>query len=119
MTRIKAATPICQHESHAIREGKNYPPEDIAMAAAMCKALSDPARLRLLLWLISGERCVSELVELEDEKLSTISARLQLLSNARLVTKRRESKHIYYSLADEHVRSLIDNVLHHAAEFSA
>lgn len=105
----------CQHETHAAWR-TDYPLEEIAVAAAMCKALGDPARLRLLLRLVSEERCVSELVALEGEKLSTISARLQLLSSARLVTKRRESKHIYYSLADDHVRSLIDNVLQHATE---
>ncbi len=113
--KTKASTHTCQHDSET-NAGLDYSPQTIELAAAMCKALSDPARLRLLLWLVPGERCVSELVELEDEKLSNVSARLQLLSNARLVVRRRDSKHIFYALADEHVRRLLDSVVHHAAE---
>jgi ArsR family transcriptional regulator len=96
-----------------------YAPGELESAAAMCKALSDPSRLRLLLWLAQGEMCVSELVEREQDKLSSVSARLQLLHNAHLVTRRREMKHVFYALADQHVHDLLDNVLHHAAESSA
>jgi DNA-binding transcriptional ArsR family regulator len=113
------ANPTCQHATHSDSKRPDYSPQALEIAAAMCKALSDPARLRILLWLVDGERCVSELVELEAEKLSTISARLQLLYIARLVSRRRETKHVYYALADQHVRDLLDNVLQHAVEPSA
>lgn len=96
-----------------------YTPTELQSAAAMCKALSDPSRVRLLLWLSQGELCVSELVEREQDKLSNVSARLQLLFNARLVTRRRETKHVFYALADQHVHDLLGNVLRHAAEASA
>jgi len=82
----------------------------------MCQALSDPARLRLLIWLNDRERCVSELMELEQAKLGSISARLQTLHNVQLVKRRREAKHVFYSLADAHVRDLVSNILNHAAE---
>jgi len=82
----------------------------------MCQALSDPARWRLLIWLAQGERCVTELVELEQAKPGSISARLQTLHAARLVKRRREAKHVFYSLADAHVRDLVGNILGHAAE---
>jgi ArsR family transcriptional regulator len=86
-------------------------------AAAMCQALADPARLRLLLWLAAeGALCVSELVAREGQKLGTVSARLQQLHAARLVLRRREAKHVYYELADAHVRALLDNVIQHAGE---
>lgn len=89
-------------------------------AAAMCQALADPARLRLLLWLAAeGALCVSELVAREGQKLGTVSARLQQLHAARLVLRRREAKHVYYELADAHVRALLENVIQHAAEASA
>lgn len=88
-------------------------------AATICHALSDPARLRLLMWLVEGERCVSELVEYEQAKPSSVSARLQTLYTARLVTRRREAKHVFYALADEHVRGLLHNILTHAAEPAA
>jgi ArsR family transcriptional regulator len=111
-------TLTCQHALHSNIKRPKHTPQALEIAAGMCKALSDPARLRILLWLVEGERCVSELVELEAEKLSTISARLQLLYVARLVARRRETKHVYYALADQHVRDLLDNVLHHATEAS-
>ncbi len=90
--------------------------QHLHLASTMFQALSDPARLRLLLWLARREMCVTELVELENAKLSSISARLQLLHGARLVTRRRDAKHIFYALADDHVRTLLDDVLAHAAE---
>jgi ArsR family transcriptional regulator, lead/cadmium/zinc/bismuth-responsive transcriptional repressor len=58
---------------------------------------------------------VSELVT-ETDKWSTVSARLQLLYRARLVQRRREAKHIYYRLADQHVDQMVRDALAHAAE---
>jgi DNA-binding transcriptional ArsR family regulator len=85
-------------------------------AAAMFRALGEPSRLRMLARLITGEICVSELAELEDEKLTTVSARLKTLHAAGLVKRRREAKHIYYALSDTHVLRLVQNALEHASE---
>ena len=90
----------------------------VARAAQMLRAAGDPARLRLLWHLSKGERCVTELAEEEGEKMGTISARLKQLDTARLVSKRREAKHVYYTLADDHVVSLVRDILEHAAESS-
>ena len=91
-----------------------YEDKHLQTAAAMCQAMSDPARLRLLLLLSTREMCVSELVEYEQGKLSSVSARLQTLFNAGLVIRRRDAKHIFYALADDHVRVLLSNILSHA-----
>jgi len=88
----------------------------IELAAQMCHALSDPARIRLLLRLAHGPLCVSELVACEGARLSSVSARLKTLHAARLVTRRRQAKHIFYALADEHIQDLLRNILNHAAE---
>ena len=85
-------------------------------AAEIFRALGDPERLRLLLRLAQSEACVSELAEDEGEKITTVSARLKTLSIVRLVRRRREAKHIFYALADEHVLRLIRNAIDHAAE---
>jgi ArsR family transcriptional regulator len=85
-------------------------------ASAMFRALGEPSRLRLLTRLIAGETCVSELAELEHDKLTTISARLKTLYAAGLVKRRREAKHVYYSLSDSHVVELVQNALEHASE---
>ena len=59
---------------------------------------------------------MSELAVDEGEKVTTVSARLKTLSVVRLVRRRRQAKHIFYALADEHVLPLIRNAIDHAAE---
>jgi ArsR family transcriptional regulator len=85
-------------------------------ASAMFRALGDPSRLRLLARLAGGEVCVSELAELEDDKLTTVSARLKTLLAVRLVKRRREAKHVFYALSDVHVLQLVQSAIEHAAE---
>jgi ArsR family transcriptional regulator len=76
------------------------------------QALGDPERLRLLVRLAAeGEACVSELAGLEGEKITTVSARLKALHAVRLVKRRREAKHVYYTIADEHVLPLVRNAV--------
>ena len=106
----------CDHEHVADATSSIASAPQLDAAAMICHALSDPSRLRLLLRLVPGERCVSELVHHEQAKWSSISARLQTLHAARLVTRRREAKHVFYALADDHVRALLHNILAHAAE---
>ena len=85
-------------------------------AAALFRAAGDLARLRLLHRLDAGECCVTELAEARDTKLSTLSQQLRVLHAERIVKRRREGKHIYYSLADDHVRELIRAALDPAGE---
>ncbi len=85
-------------------------------AAAIFKALSDPARRQTLLILADGERNVSELAEMEGDKTGTVSARLQVLLNARLVTRQREGQTVIYAIADDHVLKLVANAIEHASE---
>jgi ArsR family transcriptional regulator, lead/cadmium/zinc/bismuth-responsive transcriptional repressor len=89
---------------------------NLELASAMFRALGDPGRLRLLARLAGREICVSELAELEKEKLTTVSARLQTLHEVRLVKRRRAAKHIYYGLWDSHVLRLVQSAMKHAAE---
>ena len=88
--------------------------QQLERTAALFKALGDPARLALLYRLRQGERCVGDLVG--DDKLSTVSARLQTLLNANLVSRRRDARHLYYQLADQHVVELFENAIAHANE---
>jgi ArsR family transcriptional regulator len=85
-------------------------------AAAMFKALSDPARLQTLITLAAGERNVGELVQAEHDRIGTVSARLKVLLQARLVKRRREGKTAIYAIADAHVFKLVKNAIAHAGE---
>jgi len=118
MQHIDAScTPATCEQLHAAGQAQPLPSEaQIALVAQMCQALSDPGRIRLLLHLVHGPLCVSELVVHEQAHVSSISARLKVLHAARLVTRRRQAKHIFYALADEHVHGLLRNILSHAAE---
>ena len=66
--------------------------------------------------LLDREHCVSELAEELGEKVTTVSQRLQQLHRARLVIKERRGKHIYYAVADHHVRDLLINTFDHVEE---
>jgi ArsR family transcriptional regulator, lead/cadmium/zinc/bismuth-responsive transcriptional repressor len=107
----------CHHEHHARRVPPlATSPLVIERAAALFRALGDSARLSLLERLATGEYCVTELAEATGEGLSTISQRLRTLRSERLLRRRRVGKHVYYSLADDHVAALIHSAVAHASE---
>jgi DNA-binding transcriptional ArsR family regulator len=91
-------------------------PDQLELAAEMLRALADSQRLRLLLRLADKDLNVGQLAELEKEKITTVSARLKVLLNARLVRRRRAGQTIIYAIADRHVLNLVDNALVHTAE---
>ena len=88
----------------------------IDKAAALLKAAGDPERLRLLERLGHAEACVGELSEELGWGMPTISQRLKVLHQEALISRRRDGKHIYYSLDDDHIRLLIENVFKHVTE---
>lgn len=74
--------------------------EHAAEAAALMKALGNESRLMILCLLAEGERSVSELNAIVKLSQSALSQQLARLRQQALVTTRRESQTIYYSLAD-------------------
>lgn len=91
-------------------------PRVLSVAAAYFRAMGEPGRLSTLLELRAGEACVSELAEALGVGLPALSQRLRVLRQAGLVRSRREGRHIFYTLHDDHVAQLIDNALAHASE---
>ena len=87
-----------------------------ARAAALFRAAGEVSRLRLLHTLAHAECCVSELAESSGTKLSTLSQQLRVLHAERIIERRRDGKHIYYRLVDDHVRALVATALEHASE---
>lgn len=86
-------------------------------AAALFRAVADPARLQLLYVLSTREEiCVSEIAAMFGEGMSTVSQRLRLLRSERLVRGERRGKHVYYALADHHVIDIIRDALAHVRE---
>ncbi len=84
--------------------------------AELFKCFGDSTRVRILCALLCGELCVSELCEALNMTQSAVSHQLKILKSAKLVAGRRDGKQIVYSLADEHVRSIISIGLEHIEE---
>lgn len=80
------------------------------------KALGDYTRIRILWLLMENERCVSELAERMKMTGSAISHQLRILRSARLVNGHKVGKNVFYGLADEHVRDILENTYEHISE---
>lgn len=82
----------------------------------MCKifhVLADATRLKIVLALMKGEMCVYHLTEVCDGTESGISHQLRILRNTGIVRTRRFGKNIEYSIADSHVREIVDLAVAH------
>lgn len=88
--------------------------DEATALADVFKLLGDPTRTRLLCALLeAGELCVGDLAEAVDVPESSVSHALRLLRTAGVVKNRRDGRQILYSLADAHVRSLLDLSIEH------
>ena len=108
----------CSGEDHGgVFHPLPIPSVDVcSRTAAIFLALGDERRLCLLALLAHREMCVSELTERLKDNLPAISQRLKLLRSERIVVARRHGKHVFYSLADDHIAQLIANGLAHGCE---
>jgi ArsR family transcriptional regulator, lead/cadmium/zinc/bismuth-responsive transcriptional repressor len=108
-----------EEHPHAARRTPQPSAEVLERAAGIFSAAGDPARLRLLDQLMDGERCVSDLSATLNAGMSTVSQQLRLLREENLVRSRRAGKHIFYALADDHIRDILVSVLAHAGHCRA
>ncbi len=76
----------------------------------------DRTRIRILLALEQSEMCVCDMAVLLDSTKSAISHQLRGLKHNNLVISRKEGKHSFYSLADDHVRQIIELAIEHLDE---
>ena len=109
-------SPACTEHSHEPHVHSPRAERTRVEGAKLFQALGSPERLELMELLLDREHCVSELAEELGEKVTTVSQRLQQLHRARLVIKERRGKHIYYAVADHHVRDLLINTFDHVEE---
>ena len=80
------------------------------------RIFGDSTRVRILYVLFESEMCVCDIAALLGMTQSAISHQLRALKNARLVKSRREGKTVFYTLADDHVKTIIDQGLEHVSE---
>ena len=84
--------------------------------AELFKGFCDPTRVHILSLLQQRERCVGEIAEAVALSQSAISHQLRMLKQMQLIKFRREGKNILYSLADDHVRTILEMGLEHVME---
>lgn len=80
------------------------------------QVLGDPTRVRIVHALSLSELCTSDLASVVGMSESAVSHQLRSMRQLRVVKSRRDGKLVYYSLSDEHVRSLFRQGLEHAFE---
>ena len=84
--------------------------------AELFKVFGDSTRIRILFVLFEAEVCVCDLAQALQMTQSAISHQLKILKQNKLVKSRREGKSIFYSLADDHVRTIIAQGCDHIEE---
>ena len=122
MSKEKNTTECCGHtHSHdevVERMNETMPDEtELYDLAELFKVFGDSTRLRILCVLIDrDEVCVADLAETLEMTQSAISHQLRTLKQSKLVKSRRDGKMVYYSLDDDHVRSIIETGREHIEE---
>ena len=84
--------------------------------AELFKVFGDSTRIQILFVLFEAEVCVCDLAKALNMTQSAISHQLRILKQNKLVKSRREGKSIFYSLADDHVRTIISMGREHILE---
>lgn len=99
-------SPIC---CDPLQERPDFPADDAVRLAIRLKALADPARLRLIAFMLSQpdqESCTCDLAPVVGLSEPTVSHHLKTLEAAGLVSKERRGMSVYYSVETDAIRAL-------------
>jgi len=108
---------ICVHDSAVKTVQEQMPTEELLNdLSELYKVFGDITRIRILYVLFELEVCVCDIAQLLNMSQSAISHQLRTLRKAKLVKSRREGKTVFYSLADNHVRTIIGQGIEHITE---
>ncbi|MBP3877890.1 MAG: winged helix-turn-helix transcriptional regulator [Lachnospiraceae bacterium] len=81
--------------------------DELCELAELFKVFGDSTRIRILFDLFQGEKNVTEICEDLQMNQSAVSHQLKILRTSKLIASRREGKAVIYSLADDHVKTII------------
>ena len=108
---------LAAHEELVEQVLQNQPEDEYLYdLAELFKVFGDSTRIRILFVLFEKDVCVCDLAETLNMTQSAISHQLKILKQNKLVKGRREGKSVFYSLADDHVRTIIEQGIDHIAE---
>lgn len=105
------------HEEVVNKVKENIPKEETLYDLAdLFKVLGDSTRVKILCALFQAEMCVCDIAALLGMTQSAISHQLRVLKQGRIVKNRKDGKVVYYSLDDDHIKSIFDQGMAHIAE---
>ncbi len=90
--------------------------ETLEQIAELFKGFGDATRVHILSLLVEQELCVNHIAQAVELSQSAISHQLRILKQMHLIKYRRDGKNILYSLADDHVRTILQMGLEHVLE---
>jgi hypothetical protein len=105
------------HQEIIEKVSKVMPDEAVLYEAAeLLKVFGDSTRIRIIFVLCQSEMCVCDIADLLGMTQSAISHQLRVLKQARLVSSRRDGKTIFYSICDDHVKTIFYHAMEHVME---
>ena len=105
------------HEDLVERVKASMPPEEeLTALAEFFKVFSDSTRIRILTVLLCAETCVCDSAQLLGMTQPASSHQLRILKQMNLVRARREGRTVFYSLADDHIASILSQGMEHIRE---
>ena len=109
------------HSREAVAALRRALPPDgtLELLAGLFKQLGDPTRVKIVISLLDSELCVHDLSELLGLLQPTVSHQLRVLKQAGLVRRRRDGRHAFYVIADDHVRGIVGQALTRVTEKEA
>ena len=108
---------LCVHEDTVNRLLEEMPAEeDLYDLAELFKVFGDSTRIKILYALFGAELCVGDLAQLLGMSQTAVSHQLRVLRTNKLVKGRKEGKIVFYSLADDHVRTILGQGMDHVDE---
>lgn len=114
---VECCDVTCVHGEAVRRVLDTMPREEtLKDLADFYKVFSDATRVKILCVLLKSEMCVCDLAEILGMTQSAISHQLRILKQMKLVMNRREGKTVFYSLADDHIQTIISQGMEHIME---
>lgn len=115
--RIEQCAYIHVHEEIVKQVNEEIPDEEkLYDLADFFKVFADSTRIKILYVLLCSEMCVCDLAQILNMTQSAISHQLRILKQMDLVRNRRDGKTIFYSLADDHIKSILSQGMEHINE---
>lgn len=116
-TEVECCDTVCIHPDIVRKVMQSSPDNQLLKDLAdFFKVFGDTTRIRMLLVLSQSEMCVCDLAEVLGMTQSAISHQLRTLKQMKLVKNRREGKTVFYSLADDHIQTIISQGMEHITE---